>query len=47
VFIEMMVLFVGHVVSTGKMKDGYTILIRKPEGRNHSEDLGIDVRKLL
>jgi hypothetical protein len=29
----MTVMFVGHVVSTGELKDVYTILIRKPVGK--------------
>jgi hypothetical protein len=30
-----------------QMKDAYKILIGKPEGKDHSEDLGIDGRILL
>jgi hypothetical protein len=43
----MMVVFVSHVACTGEMKDDYIILIRKPQRRKHSEDLSIDVRKVL
>jgi len=31
---------VGHVVYMGEMRNEYIILVRKPEGRDHSEDVG-------
>jgi hypothetical protein len=33
-----------HVVSMGEMKGAYIILIGKPEGKNHLEELGVDGR---
>jgi hypothetical protein len=29
------------------MKDAYKMLVRKPEGRGHMEDLGVDGRIIL
>jgi hypothetical protein len=31
----------------GEMRNAYKIFIGKPEWKNHSEDLGVDVRILL
>jgi hypothetical protein len=31
----------------GEMRNVYKILVRKPEGNNHSDDLGVDVRIIL
>jgi hypothetical protein len=36
-----------HVAHMGKMRNAYKILIVKPEWRDHSEDLGIDVMIIL
>jgi hypothetical protein len=36
--------WLGHVTCVGKMKNAYKILVRKPEGKNHLEDLGTDGR---
>jgi hypothetical protein len=35
---------VDYVASTGEMKNTYTILVRKPEGKGSLGDLGIDGR---
>jgi hypothetical protein len=32
----------GHVARMGDMRNAYKILIGKTEGRNHSEDIGVD-----
>jgi len=32
----------GHVARMGIMKNAYKILIGKPEGRDHLEDLDLD-----
>jgi len=37
----------GKVERMGDMKRVYTILVRKPEGKRHSEDLGVDGRIIL
>jgi hypothetical protein len=37
----------GHVADTGDIRNAYKILVRKPEGKIHSEDLSIDGRILL
>jgi hypothetical protein len=34
--------WVGHAAWMGDMKSAYSILARKPEGKNHLEDLGVD-----
>jgi hypothetical protein len=34
----------GHVAHTREMRNAYKILVGKSEGKNHSEDLGIDGR---
>jgi hypothetical protein len=31
----------------GKMRNAYKILVRKPEGRDHSEDVGTDEMIIL
>jgi hypothetical protein len=31
----------------GRMRNAYTILVGKPEGRDHSEDLGVDEKIIL
>jgi len=36
-----------HVASTGEMRDEYKSLVRKPEGKDCSEDLGIDGKIIL
>jgi hypothetical protein len=33
-----------HVVRIGEMKNAYIVLVGKPEGRDHSENLRIDGR---
>jgi hypothetical protein len=37
----------GHVSGMGKMRNGYKILVEKPERRDHSEDLGVDGKTTL
>jgi len=37
----------GHVARMGAMRNIYNILVGKPEGRDHSEDLGIDEKIIL
>jgi hypothetical protein len=37
----------GHVARVGEMRYAYCILVGKPEGKNHSEDLDVDGRILL
>jgi hypothetical protein len=37
----------GYIAPMREMKIAYKILIGKPEGKNHSEDLGIDGRMIL
>jgi hypothetical protein len=32
----------GHVARLGGMRNAYNILVGKPEGKNHLEDLGVD-----
>jgi hypothetical protein len=32
----------GHVARTGEMRNVFKILVGKPEGKNHSEELGVD-----
>jgi len=32
----------GHVECMGDMKNAYKNLVRKPEKKNHSQDLGVD-----
>jgi hypothetical protein len=36
-----------HIARMRKMRNVYNILVGKPEGKNHSEDLGIDGRIIL
>jgi hypothetical protein len=36
-----------HVASMGEVRGAYNILVGKPEGRNHWEDLGVDGRITL
>jgi len=38
-------MWVGHVARMGDMKNAYNILVRKPEGKNDSEDLRVDRKK--
>jgi hypothetical protein len=37
----------GHVARMGVTRNIYTIFFGKPEGKNHSEDLGVDTRTIL
>jgi hypothetical protein len=37
----------GNVACIGEMRKFYKISVRKPEGRENSEDLGIDGRIIL
>jgi hypothetical protein len=39
--------WVGHVASRGERRITYRILVCRPEGREHLEDLGIDGRIIL
>jgi hypothetical protein len=34
----------GHVARMGEVRGAYNILVGRPEGRNHWEDLGVDGR---
>jgi hypothetical protein len=38
---------VGHVARTGEMRSAYKMLVRKPEGTNHLEDVGLDGNIIL
>jgi hypothetical protein len=40
-----MMRWVGHVALNGR--NAYEIFIRKPKGRDHSEDLGLDGKMIL
>jgi hypothetical protein len=40
-------IWVRHVVCMGEMRNVYTILIGKPEGRTQLKDLGIDGKIIL
>jgi hypothetical protein len=31
----------------GEMRNAYKILVKKPEGKDHSEDLGVDGKIIL
>jgi hypothetical protein len=37
----------GHVACMGEVINAYNILIGKPEGKNHLEDLGVDGKIIL
>jgi hypothetical protein len=37
----------GHVARMGEMRNAFKILVGKPEGKNHLEDLGVDGRIVL
>jgi hypothetical protein len=39
--------WMGHVAHMGEMRNACKILVRKPEGRYHLEDLGVDGRIIL
>jgi hypothetical protein len=39
--------WVGHVAYSGKMRNPQNILVRRPEGKNHSEDLGVNGKIIL
>jgi hypothetical protein len=39
--------YAGHVACMVEMRNVYKILVRKPEGRDHLEDLGIDGKTIL
>jgi hypothetical protein len=32
----------GHVARIGDRRGAYTVLLGRPEGKNHLEDLGVD-----
>jgi hypothetical protein len=36
--------WVGHVAHMGDMRNAYNIFVGKPKGRDHSKELGIDVK---
>jgi hypothetical protein len=36
-----------HVARMGEMRSAYEVLVRRPEGKNHSEDLSADGRIIL
>ena len=37
----------GHVARIGERRGVYRVLVGKPEGKNHLENLGVDVRIIL
>jgi hypothetical protein len=37
----------GHVACMGEMRNACKILVGKPEGRDHSEDIVVDGRIIL
>jgi hypothetical protein len=37
----------GHVAHMGEGKGVYRVLVRRPEGKNHWKDLGVDGRITL
>jgi hypothetical protein len=37
----------GHVAYIERMRNAYSILVGNPEGKNHTEDLGVDRRIIL
>jgi len=39
--------WVGHIARMGERRAVYRILVGKPEGRDHLEDPGVDVRIIL
>jgi hypothetical protein len=40
-------IWAGHVTHVGEVRGAYNILVGRPEGRNHQEDLGVDRRTTL
>jgi hypothetical protein len=39
--------WVGNVVCKGEIRNTYKIVVSKPEGRDHFEDVGVDGRVIL
>jgi len=39
--------WVGHVARMGAMRNAYNILVGRPEGKDHSENLRVDGRIIL
>jgi hypothetical protein len=39
--------WVGHMTHMGDGRGAYSVLVRRPEGKNHLEDLGIGGRIIL
>ena len=37
----------GHVADVGEMRGAYWVLVRKPEGKDHSEELGVRLKIIL
>jgi hypothetical protein len=37
----------GHEAHMGEIRNAYNILVGKPEGKDHTENLGIDERIIL
>ena len=37
----------GHVACMGERRGAYRVLVAKPEGKNHLEDLGVDGSVIL
>jgi hypothetical protein len=37
----------GHIARMGEMRGPYRVLVRKPEGKGHLEETGIDGRIIL
>jgi hypothetical protein len=36
-----------HIAGVGEKRNAYTVLVGKPEGKNHSEDPAVDGRIIL
>jgi hypothetical protein len=43
----MRIRLVRLVASTGEKKNAYRISVRRPEGKNHVKDIGVDARIIL
>jgi hypothetical protein len=45
--IQRMMRWARHVAHMGKMKNMYKVLVVRPEGRDHLEDLGVDGKIII
>jgi len=45
--IKLRMRWVGHVACIGQRRGTYRVLVRKPEGKDHLEDPGVDGRIIL